>query len=237
MFLEPGARKYPVKVKRDGAWKYDKDLLLAAARRARQQGNDALASRADKIREREFEAKADAAGRGEHHTAHEARAKASYEAAEKALKSGNHGEYDRLWAAGDKHMEQARKAHARGDAHGLHRPGRKAKAQRKTAERGDSASNKDCAMVDAETAKGILARCDAVGRRLDAMERADAEERVNGRRARNDADTPEDWERRAEKLHWSAGQASAAGDKAGAREKIAKALEYEAKAKELRKRA
>lgn len=53
-FLEPGTRKYPVKEKRAGDWKYDRDLLLAAARRARMQGNETLAARADAIRKREF---------------------------------------------------------------------------------------------------------------------------------------------------------------------------------------
>lgn len=53
-FLEPGSRKYPVKVKRDGGWKYDRDLLLAAAREARMHGHQELAERADAIRGREF---------------------------------------------------------------------------------------------------------------------------------------------------------------------------------------
>lgn len=55
VFLEPGARKYPVKVKREGGWKYDRDLLLAAAREARMHGHKDLADRADKIRQKEFE--------------------------------------------------------------------------------------------------------------------------------------------------------------------------------------
>ena len=53
-FLEPSTRKYPVKEKRAGDWKYDRDLLLAAARRARIAGNETLAARADAIRNREF---------------------------------------------------------------------------------------------------------------------------------------------------------------------------------------
>lgn len=54
VFLEPGDRKYPVKVKRDGEWKYDRGLLLAAAREARMHGHEDLAKRADEIQEREF---------------------------------------------------------------------------------------------------------------------------------------------------------------------------------------
>ena len=54
IFLEPGARKYPVKDRQDGEWKYSRDLLLAAAREARMHGHEDLASRADEIREREF---------------------------------------------------------------------------------------------------------------------------------------------------------------------------------------
>lgn len=50
VFLEPGSRKYPVKVKRDGAWEYSPKLLEAAAARARMQGRDDLAKRADEIR-------------------------------------------------------------------------------------------------------------------------------------------------------------------------------------------
>ena len=53
-FLEPGERKYPVKEKQDGEWKYDRNLLLAAAREARMHGHEELAAHADKIREREF---------------------------------------------------------------------------------------------------------------------------------------------------------------------------------------
>ena len=62
-FLEPASRKYPVKEKRDGVWKYDRGLLVAAARRARMEGNEALAKRADAIREREFGGAADAIDR------------------------------------------------------------------------------------------------------------------------------------------------------------------------------
>ena len=50
VFLEPGQRKYPVKVKRDGKWEYSPKLLQAAAARARMQGRDDLAKRADEIR-------------------------------------------------------------------------------------------------------------------------------------------------------------------------------------------
>lgn len=55
VFLEPASRKYPVKEKADGEWKYNRKLLLAAARRARMNGNEELAKRADSIRAREFE--------------------------------------------------------------------------------------------------------------------------------------------------------------------------------------
>ncbi len=58
VFLEPGARKYPCKEKRDGEWVYSRDLLLAAAREARMHGHESLAARADAIRNREFGAKA-----------------------------------------------------------------------------------------------------------------------------------------------------------------------------------
>lgn len=51
-FLLGAERKYPVKVKEDGGWKYSPDLLLAAARRARMEGRDDLAAEADKIRAR-----------------------------------------------------------------------------------------------------------------------------------------------------------------------------------------
>lgn len=49
-FLEPASRKYPVK--KEG--KYDRNLLLAAAREARMHGHEELAKRADAIRAREF---------------------------------------------------------------------------------------------------------------------------------------------------------------------------------------
>jgi len=52
VFLEPGERKYPVKVKRDGAWEYSPKLLEAAAARARMQGHADIARRADEIRAR-----------------------------------------------------------------------------------------------------------------------------------------------------------------------------------------
>lgn len=52
VFLEPASRKYPVKTKKNGEWKYDRDLLLAAAREARMHGHADLASQADAIRNR-----------------------------------------------------------------------------------------------------------------------------------------------------------------------------------------
>lgn len=52
-FLGPH-RTYPVKEKRDGKWQYTKNLLLAAARRARMQHEPEIARRADNIRSREF---------------------------------------------------------------------------------------------------------------------------------------------------------------------------------------
>jgi hypothetical protein len=54
VFLEPASRKYPVKENRGGEWKYTRKLLLAAARRARMNGNESLAKKADAIRSREF---------------------------------------------------------------------------------------------------------------------------------------------------------------------------------------
>lgn len=53
-FLLPASRKYPVKEKEDGEWKYTRNLLLGAARRARMEGREDLARRADAIRAREF---------------------------------------------------------------------------------------------------------------------------------------------------------------------------------------
>ena len=53
-FLEPNSRKYPVKINRDGEWKYDADLLLAAEREAEMHGHADLAARAKEIRKREF---------------------------------------------------------------------------------------------------------------------------------------------------------------------------------------
>lgn len=50
VFLEPGSRKYPVKVKRDGKWEYSPKLLEAAAARARMEGKQDIARRADEIR-------------------------------------------------------------------------------------------------------------------------------------------------------------------------------------------
>ena len=58
-FLLPSQKKYPVK--KDG--KYDRNLLLAAARRARINGRTDLARRADAIREREFGAAREAKDR------------------------------------------------------------------------------------------------------------------------------------------------------------------------------
>ncbi len=49
VFLEPGSRKYPVKEKHEGAWKYSRKLLEAAASEARMHGHADIASRADKI--------------------------------------------------------------------------------------------------------------------------------------------------------------------------------------------
>lgn len=54
-FLLPSERKYPVKEKKDGEWRYDRDLLLGAAREARMHGHEDLANRADEIRKREFD--------------------------------------------------------------------------------------------------------------------------------------------------------------------------------------
>lgn len=66
VFLKPGERKYPVKEKRDGKWEYTRNLLLAAARRARMNGEEELASRADAIREREFGSKEESEHQGAH---------------------------------------------------------------------------------------------------------------------------------------------------------------------------
>ena len=54
VFLKPSDKTYPVKEKQDGEWKYTRSLLLAAARRARMQGEPHIAAEADKIRVREF---------------------------------------------------------------------------------------------------------------------------------------------------------------------------------------
>lgn len=54
-FLGPH-RTYPVKEKNDkGEWAYTRALLLAAARRARMEGEPSIAKRADEIRGREFQ--------------------------------------------------------------------------------------------------------------------------------------------------------------------------------------
>ncbi len=52
VFLDPGSRTYPVKIKRDGQWVYDAKLLIAASREARMHGHNELAERADTIRSR-----------------------------------------------------------------------------------------------------------------------------------------------------------------------------------------
>lgn len=54
MFLLPERKKYPIGEKRDGELKHTRDLLLAAARRARMEGRGDLARKADAIRAREF---------------------------------------------------------------------------------------------------------------------------------------------------------------------------------------
>lgn len=61
-FLEPGERKYPVKDKRDGAWVYDRKLLIAAEERAKQQGADAVAAKAKSILSTKFGGESDADG-------------------------------------------------------------------------------------------------------------------------------------------------------------------------------
>jgi len=53
-FLEGASRKYPVKAQRDGEWKYDRDLLLAAEREANMHGHHDLAAKAKSILNREF---------------------------------------------------------------------------------------------------------------------------------------------------------------------------------------
>jgi hypothetical protein len=53
VFLGPN-KTYPVKERRDGEWKYTRNLLLAAARRARMQKEPSIAKKADEIRAREF---------------------------------------------------------------------------------------------------------------------------------------------------------------------------------------
>ena len=52
VFLKSSNKTYPVKKKVNGEWKYDKNLLLAAARRARMEGDESLANKADSIREK-----------------------------------------------------------------------------------------------------------------------------------------------------------------------------------------
>lgn len=59
-FLEPNSRKYPVKVSRDGEWKFDRDLLTAAESEAAMHGHADLAAKAKEIRDREFPAAHDA---------------------------------------------------------------------------------------------------------------------------------------------------------------------------------
>lgn len=50
VFLEPGQRKYPVKIRQGGQWAYSPKLLEAAAARARMEGREDIAKRADEIR-------------------------------------------------------------------------------------------------------------------------------------------------------------------------------------------
>ncbi|HET8550890.1 MAG TPA: hypothetical protein VFM97_00250 [Gammaproteobacteria bacterium] len=52
VFLLGKERKYPVKVKRNGKYVYSPKLLTAAAKRARMEGRDDLAERAERIRQR-----------------------------------------------------------------------------------------------------------------------------------------------------------------------------------------
>lgn len=54
IYLDQSAKKYRVKVQRDGKWSYDCTLLTSAAHAARMVGKDEIAKRADAIREREF---------------------------------------------------------------------------------------------------------------------------------------------------------------------------------------
>jgi hypothetical protein len=50
VFLEPGERKYPVKIKEGDKWVYSPKLLEAAAAEARMHGHEDIAKRADEIR-------------------------------------------------------------------------------------------------------------------------------------------------------------------------------------------
>lgn len=77
VFLESAARKYPVKVKREGEWIYSRDLLLAAAREARMHKHEDLAARADAIRKREFKEAKDEWSDEAREAASEARKKGS----------------------------------------------------------------------------------------------------------------------------------------------------------------
>jgi hypothetical protein len=45
-FLEPGQKKYPYKKKVDGKWVATREGLMAAYKRAKQQGDNAVAARA-----------------------------------------------------------------------------------------------------------------------------------------------------------------------------------------------
>lgn len=107
-FLLPGRRKYPIKERRDGEWKYTRDLLLAAARRARLEGRGDLARRADAIRAREFP------GAGDAETAHDP--KTGQFIASSASTKEEHGKasiYHNLQASKFPHGSKERKSHLR----------------------------------------------------------------------------------------------------------------------------
>lgn len=61
VFLDEEGRRYPVKLKVGGEWRLDRALLIAAARRARMNGESAIAQRAEALRAREFPEAAPAA--------------------------------------------------------------------------------------------------------------------------------------------------------------------------------
>jgi len=54
VFLQPGERKYPVKKKHNGAWVYNRELLISAAREARAHGHEDIANKADHLRKLRF---------------------------------------------------------------------------------------------------------------------------------------------------------------------------------------